>query len=223
MARFHVDDLSSAHVYLRLPDGTGLDDIPKDTLEDCCQLVKHNSIQGLWACVLPGRLTGRGILLAGSLTIGHPKWVFGVPWVRWSEARGWDAAYGGLPATQQPRWMRLGQGKAPWAEQGVRVVRTPRQASKMDGQHEICWIGAIQKGFPASGTEERVRRGGGLLPLSQMSWANLCTCTCGLGVGLLVQAITCLAHCLPSTCKLQKRASRVVCCIAAMGTVAVWH
>eukprot|EP00983_Pelagomonas_calceolata_P026004 816202-Pelagomonas_calceolata.AAC.3 len=44
--RFHVDDLSSAHVYLRLPEGMGLDDIPKDTLEDCCQLVKHNSIQG---------------------------------------------------------------------------------------------------------------------------------------------------------------------------------
>ncbi|KAF5837895.1 DUF814-domain-containing protein [Dunaliella salina] len=43
---FHVDDLSSAHVYLRLPEGIGLDDIPKETLDDCCQLVKHNSIQG---------------------------------------------------------------------------------------------------------------------------------------------------------------------------------
>lgn len=46
VARFHVDDLSSAHVYLRLPEGATLDDIPEDTLEDCCQLVKHNSIQG---------------------------------------------------------------------------------------------------------------------------------------------------------------------------------
>lgn len=44
--RFHVDDLSSAHVYLRLPEGTTLDDIPEYTLEDCCQLVKQNSIQG---------------------------------------------------------------------------------------------------------------------------------------------------------------------------------
>lgn len=44
--RFHVDDLSSAHVYLRLPKGKGLQDIPQDTLEDCCQLVKANSIQG---------------------------------------------------------------------------------------------------------------------------------------------------------------------------------
>ena len=41
-----MDDLSSAHVYLRLPEGTGMDDIPEYTLEDCCQLVKQNSIQG---------------------------------------------------------------------------------------------------------------------------------------------------------------------------------
>jgi hypothetical protein len=45
---FHVDDLSSAHVYLRLPDGATMDDIPEDTLEDCAQLVKQNSIQGGW-------------------------------------------------------------------------------------------------------------------------------------------------------------------------------
>mmetsp|Transcript_7415 Transcript_7415/g.21892 ORF Transcript_7415/g.21892 Transcript_7415/m.21892 type:complete len:218 (-) Transcript_7415:5497-6150(-) len=43
---FHVDDLSSAHVYLRLPEGVDMDHIPPDTLEDCCQLVKANSIQG---------------------------------------------------------------------------------------------------------------------------------------------------------------------------------
>jgi hypothetical protein len=41
-----VDDLSSAHVYLRLPPGQSFEDIPSDTLEDCCQLVKANSIQG---------------------------------------------------------------------------------------------------------------------------------------------------------------------------------
>ncbi|KAL4423216.1 hypothetical protein ABPG77_000008 [Micractinium sp. CCAP 211/92] len=43
---FHVDNLSSAHVYLRLPQGKTMADIPKDTLEDACQLVKANSIQG---------------------------------------------------------------------------------------------------------------------------------------------------------------------------------
>mmetsp|Transcript_3219 Transcript_3219/g.7093 ORF Transcript_3219/g.7093 Transcript_3219/m.7093 type:complete len:215 (-) Transcript_3219:190-834(-) len=43
---FHVDDLSSAHVYLRLKPGMTLDDIPEDCLTDCCALVKANSIQG---------------------------------------------------------------------------------------------------------------------------------------------------------------------------------
>jgi hypothetical protein len=43
---FHVDNLSSAHVYLRLPRGETIDDIPEDVLEDCVQLVKANSIQG---------------------------------------------------------------------------------------------------------------------------------------------------------------------------------
>ncbi|KAE9542351.1 hypothetical protein AGLY_003478 [Aphis glycines] len=43
---FHVDNLSSAHVYLRLKEGQTIDDIPKPLLEDACQLVKANSIQG---------------------------------------------------------------------------------------------------------------------------------------------------------------------------------
>lgn len=41
-----MDDLSSAHVYLRLPLGKSMDDIPSSILEDCAQLVKANSIQG---------------------------------------------------------------------------------------------------------------------------------------------------------------------------------
>ncbi|EPQ08026.1 Coiled-coil domain-containing protein 25 [Myotis brandtii] len=44
--RFHVDKLSSAHVYLRLHKGENIEDIPKDVLMDCAQLVKANSIQG---------------------------------------------------------------------------------------------------------------------------------------------------------------------------------
>lgn len=43
---FHVDKLSSAHVYLRLKDGETIDTIPEGVLEDCIQLVKHNSIEG---------------------------------------------------------------------------------------------------------------------------------------------------------------------------------
>ncbi|XP_071273379.1 coiled-coil domain-containing protein 25 isoform X15 [Agelaius tricolor] len=43
---FHVDKLSSAHVYLRLHQGQSMDDIPKEVLSDCAHLVKANSIQG---------------------------------------------------------------------------------------------------------------------------------------------------------------------------------
>ncbi|CAI7729942.1 unnamed protein product [Closterium sp. NIES-53] len=43
---FHVDKLSSAHVYLRLRKGQGIDDVTPEMLEDCAQLVKANSIMG---------------------------------------------------------------------------------------------------------------------------------------------------------------------------------
>ena len=43
---FHVDNLSSAHVYLRLQEGQSMEDIDPEILEECCQLVKANSIEG---------------------------------------------------------------------------------------------------------------------------------------------------------------------------------
>jgi len=43
---FHVDKLSSAHVYLRLAEGQSIEDIPKVVVEEAAQLVKHNSIKG---------------------------------------------------------------------------------------------------------------------------------------------------------------------------------
>jgi hypothetical protein len=43
---FHVDNFSSAHVYLRLPPGTTLKSIPAEVIKDCAVFVKHNSIDG---------------------------------------------------------------------------------------------------------------------------------------------------------------------------------
>jgi hypothetical protein len=43
---FHVDDLSSAHVYLRMKPGMGMDDVNEDLLLQCSSLVKANSIAG---------------------------------------------------------------------------------------------------------------------------------------------------------------------------------
>jgi coiled-coil domain-containing protein 25 len=43
---FHVDSLSSAHVYLKLQPAWTLDTIPQEVVEECAQLVKYNSIEG---------------------------------------------------------------------------------------------------------------------------------------------------------------------------------
>ena len=42
-----MDKLSSAHVYLRMRKGQTIEDITPGKLEDCAQLVKANSIQGV--------------------------------------------------------------------------------------------------------------------------------------------------------------------------------
>ncbi|KAF2188197.1 DUF814-domain-containing protein [Zopfia rhizophila CBS 207.26] len=43
---FHVENLSSAHIYLRLPEGQDWEEIDKALLIDCAQLTKANSIEG---------------------------------------------------------------------------------------------------------------------------------------------------------------------------------
>ena len=43
---FHVDDLSSAHVYLRLKKGEDWLNISETLIKECAQLVKENSITG---------------------------------------------------------------------------------------------------------------------------------------------------------------------------------
>ncbi|EPE08757.1 coiled-coil domain-containing protein 25 [Ophiostoma piceae UAMH 11346] len=43
---FHVDKLSSAHIYLRLREGDDWENIPEDLVKDLAQLTKANSIEG---------------------------------------------------------------------------------------------------------------------------------------------------------------------------------
>ena len=76
---FHVDDLSSAHLYLRGDyDPTA---IPPDLLEDICQLTKHNSIQGskLQSCTicytLATNLKKNGEMDVGQVGFKNPKLV----------------------------------------------------------------------------------------------------------------------------------------------------
>lgn len=44
---FHADKLSSAHIYLRMGEGDSWENIPEDLLNDCAQLTKANSIEGM--------------------------------------------------------------------------------------------------------------------------------------------------------------------------------
>ncbi|KAL3422456.1 coiled-coil domain-containing protein 25 [Phlyctema vagabunda] len=46
LSQFHVDKLSSAHIYLRMREGETWDNIPQELLIDCAQLTKANSIEG---------------------------------------------------------------------------------------------------------------------------------------------------------------------------------
>mmetsp|Transcript_71357 Transcript_71357/g.83009 ORF Transcript_71357/g.83009 Transcript_71357/m.83009 type:complete len:206 (-) Transcript_71357:174-791(-) len=43
---FHVDDLSSAHVYLRMKPDETMETLSKDVLDEMAQLTKENSIEG---------------------------------------------------------------------------------------------------------------------------------------------------------------------------------
>ncbi|OAQ61240.1 coiled-coil domain-containing protein 25 [Pochonia chlamydosporia 170] len=43
---FHVDKLSSAHIYLRMQQGQTWDNLPEDLVMDLAQLTKANSIEG---------------------------------------------------------------------------------------------------------------------------------------------------------------------------------
>lgn len=43
---FHVDDFSSAHVYLRLFENETVESLNKSVIEACSHFVKHNSIEG---------------------------------------------------------------------------------------------------------------------------------------------------------------------------------
>ncbi|ODA76781.1 hypothetical protein RJ55_07296 [Drechmeria coniospora] len=44
--QFHVDKLSSAHIYLRMQEGQSWDALPADLVADLAQLTKANSIEG---------------------------------------------------------------------------------------------------------------------------------------------------------------------------------
>ncbi|KAJ6150778.1 hypothetical protein N7470_007372 [Penicillium chermesinum] len=78
---FHVDNLSSAHVYLRMRDGEKWDSIPQELLDDCAQLTKANSIEGnkkdnVTIIYTPwSNLMKDGSMATGQVSFHNPKMV----------------------------------------------------------------------------------------------------------------------------------------------------
>ncbi|CAI7582613.1 unnamed protein product [Penicillium glandicola] len=79
--QFHVDNLSSAHVYVRLREGETWDNIAQPLLEDCAQLTKANSIEGnkkdnITVIYTPwSNLKKDGSMAAGQVTFHNHKLV----------------------------------------------------------------------------------------------------------------------------------------------------
>ncbi|KAJ1937696.1 hypothetical protein EC988_007815, partial [Linderina pennispora] len=78
---FHVDKLSSAHVYLRLSHGQSWETIPQELLDDMAQLVKANSIEGnkkndITVIYTPwANLLKRGDMATGQVSFHNPRQV----------------------------------------------------------------------------------------------------------------------------------------------------
>lgn len=76
---FHVDDLSSAHVYLRLHKNQKLEDVSEETIMECGQLVKANSIEGckknnVWVIYTRWRnLLKTSDMVVGAISFHAPK------------------------------------------------------------------------------------------------------------------------------------------------------
>lgn len=69
---FHTDKLSSAHIYLRLPEGMTIETIPEELLTDCIQLTKANSISGCKQNMVPIVYTyWSNLKKAGSMDVGQ--------------------------------------------------------------------------------------------------------------------------------------------------------
>ncbi|XP_004349419.2 hypothetical protein CAOG_02669 [Capsaspora owczarzaki ATCC 30864] len=76
---FHVDKLSSAHVYVRMAPGQSMDDISDALVQDCAQLTKANSIEGcklndVWIVYTPwANLKKTGDMAVGQVSFHNPR------------------------------------------------------------------------------------------------------------------------------------------------------
>lgn len=95
--QFHADKLSSAHIYLRLPEGQGWEEIPADLLADCAQLTKANSIEG---AALP---TLSHLLYLSNIHAGNKKDNVTIIYTPWSNLRKDGSMATGQVSFKDPR------------------------------------------------------------------------------------------------------------------------
>jgi hypothetical protein len=122
---FHVDDLSSAHVYLRMKPGQTLDDISDDLLLDCASLVKANSIAGCKVSSLREHEVCSLLHLLPSLrrltqlSTSHPKSSCYVIYTRWKNLK------------RRPAW---------WTDKSVHRRKHATDTSPKEQSSSASWI-----------------------------------------------------------------------------------
>lgn len=134
---FHVDNLSSAHVYLRLRDGETWDQIPQPLLEDCAQLTKANSIEGnkkdnITVIYTPwSNLLKDGSMATGQVSFHNPKMVRKV-YVRQRE----NAIVNRLNKTREERFPDLRAEKEEFLKKKQKEERRARDEQRAREKQE---------------------------------------------------------------------------------------
>jgi len=139
---FHVDKLSSAHIYLRMNEGESWDTIPTDLLNDLAQLTKANSIEGnkkdnITVIYTPwSNLKKDGSMAVGQVSFKDPKKVKRIL----------------VPQRENPIVNRLNKTKAERfpdlqmeREERLKALRKKEQAARLDRKRDEARLAQERK------------------------------------------------------------------------------
>lgn len=111
---FHADKLSSAHIYLRMNEGSSWESIPEEVLTDLAQLTKANSIEGMQA------LTSRWARDVNSRT-GNKKDNVTVIYTPWANLKKDGSMAVGQVSFKDPRKVRRLAPISKWFSDAVHI------------------------------------------------------------------------------------------------------
>ncbi|KAG9248557.1 hypothetical protein BJ878DRAFT_412379 [Calycina marina] len=139
---FHVDKLSSAHIYLRMNEGDSWERIPEDLITDCAQLTKANSIEGnkkdnITIIYTPwANLKKDGSMAVGQVSFKDPRKV-----KRIIVAQRENSIVNRLNKTKVEKFPDLQMEK----EEKLKIVRKKDQAARLDRKKEEARIAQERK------------------------------------------------------------------------------